>query len=240
MLSRKADLKNSELLGVLAASILCAKQGCEADGPEISIGPLTLRLYQGQARQEAKRGKKGQLSLLELAGGKGGQEAPRQKPAEKPREQKPRGEAAAESKARQAAAQESREEKEKRVEKAEARQAAAPPRPPAGPAEETAAAEEAAEAKVDLSRLVEVASDVLGVDAREARRILESVLLYLSNYPSVGLLRFFDDLKRTAKAEPDALKKVLNLLRSFGVVELHELGVVNLRKRIELKRETRL
>jgi hypothetical protein len=239
MLSRKADLKNSELLGVLAASILCAKQGCEADGPEISIGPLTLRLYQGQARQEAKRGKKGQLSLLELAGGKGGQEAPRQKPAEKPREQKPRGEAAAESKARQATAQESREEKEKRVEKAEARQAAAPPpRPPAGPAEETAAAEEAAE--VDLSRLVEAASDVLGVDAREARRILESVLLYLSNYPSVGLLRFFDDLKRTAKAEPDALKKVLNLLRSFGVVELHELGVVNLRKRIELKRETRL
>ncbi|MFP3266361.1 MAG: hypothetical protein RXQ56_02680 [Thermoproteus sp.] len=234
MLSRKADLKNSELLGVLAASILCAKQGCEADGPEISIGPLTLRLYQGQARQEAKRGKKGQLSLLELAGGKGGQEAPRQKPAEKPREQKPRGEAAAESKARQAAAQESREEKEKRVEKAEARQAAAPPRPPAVPAEETAVAEEAAEAKVDLSRLVEVASDVLGVDAREARRILESVLLYL------GLLRFFDDLKRTAKAEPDALKKVLNLLRSFGVVELHELGVVNLRKRIELKRETRL
>ncbi|MFP3192135.1 MAG: hypothetical protein RXR02_03370 [Thermoproteus sp.] len=234
MLSRKADLKNSELLGVLAASILCAKQGCEADGPEISIGPLTLRLYQGQARQEAKRGKKGQLSLLELAGGKGGQEAPRQKPAEKPREQKPRGEAAAESKARQAAAQESREEKEKRVEKAEARQAAAPPRPPAVPAEE------AAEAKVDLSRLVEAASDVLGVDAREARRILESVLLYLSNYPSVGLLRFFDDLKRTAKAEPDALKKVLNLLRSFGVVELHELGVVNLRKRIELKRETRL
>lgn len=238
-MSRKADLKNSELLGVLAASILCAKQGCEADGPEISIGPLTLRLYQGQARQEAKRGKKGQLSLLELAGGKGGQEAPRQKPAEKPREQKPRGEAAAESKARQATAQESREEKEKRVEKAEARQAAAPPpRPPAGPAEETAAAEEAAE--VDLSRLVEAASDVLGVDAREARRILESVLLYLSNYPSVGLLRFFDDLKRTAKAEPDALKKVLNLLRSFGVVELHELGVVNLRKRIELKRETRL
>ncbi|MFP3199373.1 MAG: hypothetical protein RXR06_05830 [Thermoproteus sp.] len=235
MLSRKADLKNSELLGVLAASILCAKQGCEADGPEISIGPLTLRLYQGQARQEAKRGKKGQLSLLELAGGKGGQEAPRQKPAEKPREQKPRGEAAAESKARQAAAQESREEKEKRVEKAEARQAAAPPpRPLAVPAEE------AAEAKVDLSRLVEAASDVLGVDAREARRILESVLLYLSNYPSVGLLRFFDDLKRTAKAEPDALKKVLNLLRSFGVVELHELGVVNLRKRIELKRETRL
>jgi len=234
MLSRKADLKNSELLGVLAASILCAKQGCEADGPEISIGPLTLRLYQGQARQEARRGKKGQLSLLELAGGKGGQEAPRQKPAEKPREQKPRGEAAAESKARQAAAQESREEKEKSVEKAEARQAAAPPRPPAVPAEE------AAEAKVDLSRLVEVASDVLGVDAREARRILESVLLYLSNYPSVGLLRFFDDLKRTAKAEPDALKKVLNLLRSFGVVELHELGVVNLRKRIELKRETRL
>jgi len=231
-LSRKADLKNSELLGVLAASILCAKQGCEADGPEISIGPLTLRLYQGQARQEAKRGKKGQLSLLELAGGKGGQEAPRQKPAEKPREQKPRGEAAAESKARQAAAQESREEKEKSVEKAEARQAAASPRPPAVPAEEAA--------EVDLSRLVEVASDVLGVDAREARRILESVLLYLSNYPSVGLLRFFDDLKRTAKAEPDALKKVLNLLRSFGVVELHELGVVNLRKRIELKRETRL
>jgi hypothetical protein len=231
-LSRKADLKNSELLGVLAASILCAKQGCEADGPEISIGPLTLRLYQGQARQEARRGKKGQLSLLELAGGKGGQEAPRQKPAEKPREQKPRGEAAAESKARQAAAQESREEKEKSVEKAEARQAAASPRPPAVPAEEAA--------EVDLSRLVEVASDVLGVDAREARRILESVLLYLSNYPSVGLLRFFDDLKRTAKAEPDALKKVLNLLRSFGVVELHELGVVNLRKRIELKRETRL
>lgn len=237
-MSKKADLKNSELLGVLAASILCAKQGCEADGPEISIGPLTLRLYQGQARQGAKRGKKGQLSLLELAGGKGGQEAPRQKPAEKPREQKPRGEAAAESKAGQAAAQERREEKEKRVEKAEARQAAAPPRPPAGPVEETAVAEEAAE--VDLSRLVEAASDVLGVDAREARRILESVLLYLSNYPSVGILRFFDDLKRTAKAEPDALKKVLNLLRSFGVVELHELGVVNLRKRIELKRETRL
>ncbi|MGC9118166.1 MAG: hypothetical protein ACP5I3_04140 [Thermoproteus sp.] len=236
MLSKKADLKNSELLGVLAASILCAKQGCEADGPEIAIGLLSLRLYQGQTRQEAKRERKGQLSLLDLAGGRARQEAPRPKPAEKPRQpREAKKEPTAESRPKPAVQAERKEPAKEEREKAEKAEA--------GPSEgrsEPAAGAGPAGGKIDLAYLAETASDVLGLDAREARRLLEAVLLYLSNYPSVGLLRFFEDLRRATKADPDTLKKVLNILRSYDIVELHELGVVNLKKRVELKRETKL
>ena len=234
MLSKKADLKNSEVLGLLGASIICAKQGCEADGPEITIGPLKLKLYQGTAKTEPKKERRGQLSLLDLTkGAQKAAEAPRQKPAERPRSTRP----AKEEKTQRPPSEAKREEARARSEEA-ARQEAKPEEK-AQPAEAPPRPGEARR-DVEYSRLLEAVAESAGLNPTDAKRVLDAVLLYLASYPSVGILRFLDDVRKSTKADPDVLKRVLNVLRAYDVVELHELGVVNLKKKIEVKRETKL
>ncbi|MEZ0248760.1 MAG: hypothetical protein ABWJ97_05755 [Thermoproteus sp.] len=234
MLSRKADLKSGELLGVLGASILCAKQGCEADGPEVVIGRARLKLYLGTGKAESKKGAaRGQLSLLDIASGGRPPGAPPERPKKTATEPAKRAsapvvKASAPPSAPQKEAEKKQEHKEevKRPERREEKQ-------------EEARGEERLE-DLDLSKLVERTAEALGIGQAEARRVLEAMLSYLSNYPSVGILRFLEDMKRAAKADPDLVKRALNVLRGYEIVELHELGVVNLKKRIDVKKETKL
>ncbi|MEL9990347.1 MAG: hypothetical protein QXP98_01655 [Thermoproteus sp.] len=236
MLSKKADLKNSELLGVLGASILCAKQGCEADGPEVIIGQARLKLYSGAARIESKKGTaKGQLSLLDIAKGGRPQKAPQERP------KKPAVEPA---KKASAPAVEASAPPSEVVPQKEAKKKQEPREAPRGSERREEKQEgprgEARLEDLDFSKLVERTAEALGISQAETRRVLEAMLSYLSSYPSVGILRFLEDIKRSTKADPDLIKRALNVLRGYEIVELHELGVVNLKKRIDVKRETKL
>lgn len=229
MLSKKADLKNSELIGVLGASIICAKQGCEADGPEIRIGPHTIRLYQGPPKAEAPRRERGkQLSLFDLtkSATRGAVEAQRRPGVgERPRKPEAKREEAPPNKEEQPAAAAKLERREAlRVEDVSAVQA---------PQQESGD-------RLDRARLVESVAGATGLSPVDAERVLNAIMTYLSSYPSVGVLRLLDDIRRSAKVDPDIVKRVLNVLRAYDVVELHELGVVNLKKRVEFKTETRL
>lgn len=236
MLSKKADLKSSELIGVLGASIICAKQGCEADGPEIHIGPLTIRLYQGPPKAETPRREKGkQLSLFDItkrkAASRGVVEARKLPSTEEKRSEPP---------------EEIPVKKAETPPKKEEPPAASQPAPERAPQREIPRTENAQPARqesagqIDRARLVESIAEATGLGPTDAERVLSSVMTYLSNYPSVGILRFLDDIRRSAKVDPDIIKRILNVLRSYDVVELHELGVVNLKKSLEIKRETKL
>ncbi|MFB6490994.1 MAG: hypothetical protein TU35_007100 [Thermoproteus sp. AZ2] len=233
MLSKKATSKAKEELGVLAATILCIRQGCEGDGPEVVIGSASFKLVVGQPKE-----RRGQLSLLELTGGRP-QRAEAKPSQSKRREERPRQEAPQQrpqpKPASEGAAQQPRPEpKPREAPKPPAQQG---PPPAAEPPRQTAAQRPDA---VSIDDLAEAAAQHLSVDVGRARQLLSAALGYLASYPSVGLLRFIEDVSRLAKADPDSIKKLLNVLRSAEVVELHELGVVNLKKRIEVKRETKL
>lgn len=222
-MSKKAGSKAKEELGELAATVLCLKQGCEAEGPEVAIGPAVFRLYEGRQAKAGER-KRGQISLLDLT-----------KPGRKElAEQEEAGR-------RPAKARRGQKRAEGRAEAAGPAQAAEAPRPPPPPPPEAAerAVKEASEA-ASLEQLLEPAAKALGVDPERARQILTAALGYLSTYPSVGVLRFVEDVSKTSKAGPDLVKKLLAVLRSAEVVEVNEVGVVNLKRAVNIKRETRL
>lgn len=228
MLSKKADLKNISEIGVLGATILCAKRGCEGDGPEIYIGRLKIRLYLGGPAKEAQapQRKRGQASLLELVGRPQRSQPQRpQRPPESPKEERPKAQAAAQAEERRSEAAEKKGE-ERGGAGGERRE------PAPGGADKPE--------HVDVESLVRIASGAIGVGPAETKRAVEAALSYLSTYPSVGILRFLEDVKKIAKVDPEVLRRLLNIMRALDIVELHEVGVVNLKKKIEVRRETKL
>lgn len=247
MLSKKAGSKAREELGILAATVLCLKQGCEAEGPEAAIGPAVFKLYEGRQAKAGER-KRGQISLLDLTRSSRKERAEQEGAGRlkagttltltttQVAEQEEAGRRPAE-----AGRGQKRAEGRGRAESAGPAQAAEAPRPPPPPPLEAAerAVKEVGEA-ASLEQLLEPAARALGVDPGRARQILAAALGYLSTYPSVGILRFVEDVSKISKAGPDLVKKLLMMLRSAEVVEVHEMGVVNLKRAVNIKRETRL
>ena len=69
----------------------------------------------------------------------------------------------------------------------------------------------------------------------EARELVTKTLAYLSRYPSVGIIRFFDDVVKLTKARREVVARLLEAMRSIGVVEIVDGAVVNLKKRVDVK-----
>lgn len=126
----------------------------------------------------------------------------------------------------------------------EARQAArAPPRPatretserPAAPPTQQAPPEGRDEGggSGDLyARLVEALAAEAKVDRGLAGEVIAKVLEYLSVYHSVGVIRLLEDLSRGGKVDARLLKTALDVLRSSDVVEIKDVGVVNLKRQV--------
>ncbi|MBP1448473.1 MAG: hypothetical protein JZD41_00415 [Thermoproteus sp.] len=268
-----------EGLGVLAATVLCLKRGCTADGPEVAIGPATFRLCEDGKKTSCE---KRQASLLDLAKGKNEKvkrhkekesksdvatkkdektsETKSKKGQRKKSENKSNGginilsfagDGAADRKeiAKKAvdtsAAKPQAESKQKELVKPSAdvekdkKVVEEKPRGSTSGEERTAEVKSASqEAKtaavkdglepISSKRLIEPVKKVLGIDENAAEKLLNTALGYLSKYPSVGILRFMYDISKLTKTEPDLVKKLLNVLKAYDVVEVHEMGVVNL------------
>ena len=69
----------------------------------------------------------------------------------------------------------------------------------------------------------------------EARQLVLKALAYLSRYPSVGIIRFVDDVAKLAKVRREQVSRLLDAMRSLGIVDVVDGAVVNLKKRIEVK-----
>ena len=69
----------------------------------------------------------------------------------------------------------------------------------------------------------------------EARQLVLKALAYLSRYPSVGVIRFVDDVSKLARARREQVSRLLDAMRSLGIVDVVDGAVVNLKKKIDVK-----
>jgi len=197
-----------DLLGALAKTIICAKTGCLATGPEVVFGNLVLQLAE---------------SIILAPKPQAGASA-KQKPAAKTeqRVQRPAAAKAEQKEQKPAAAQPlvAKVETEKKETKEPPRQIETKRPVPTG---ET-------KPGVRWEELVSILAREAKVDGEKADAVLTGILDYLSVYPSVGVLRLIDDVARKAKADPRVVRTALEILRGVDVVEMKEEGVVNLKK----------
>jgi len=203
----KAGKVKEDLLGTLAKTIICAKTGCLATGPEVVFGNVVLQLAE---------------SII-LAPKPQTSASAKQRPTAKTEQRAQRPTAA---KAKQ---KEQKPAAPPPVAKAETekKEAKEPP-----PQTETERPLPTGEAKLGVrwEELVSILAREAKVDGEKADAVLASILDYLSVYPSVGVLRLIDDVARKAKADPRVVRTALEILRGVDVVEMKEEGVVNLKK----------
>jgi len=206
----KAGKVKEDLLGTLAKTIICAKTGCLATGPEVVFGNVVLQLAESII-----------LAPKPQTGA-----STKQRPTTKTEQKTQRPTAAkAEQKEQKPAAPPpvAKVETEKKEEK----------KPP--PQTETKKPLPTAEARpgVRWEELVSILAREAKVDGERADAVLATVLDYLSVYPSVGVLRLIEDVARKAKADPRVVRTALEILRGIDVVEMKEEGVVNLKKLVK-------
>jgi len=209
----KAGKVKEDLLGTLAKTIICAKTGCLATGPEVVFGNVVLQLAESiilapkpqtgastKQRPTTKTEQKAQRPTAAKA------EQKEQKPAAPP-----------------PAANVAKVETEKK-------EAKEPP-----PQTETKKPLPTGEARpgVRWEELVSILAREAKVDGERADAVLAGILDYLSVYPSVGVLRLIEDVARKAKADPRVVRTALEVLRGIDVVEMKEEGVVNLKKLVK-------
>ena len=200
----KARKVKEDLLGTLAKTIICAKTGCLATGPEVVFGNAVLQLAESiilAPKPQASAGIK-QKSTAKT-------------------EQKEQRLAATKAEQKHIAAPplvakvETKKEEKKPLPQPETKRAV-----PTGETKPTTKWEE----------LVSILAREAKVDREKADAVLTTILDYLSVYPSVGVLRLIEDVARKAKADPRVVRTALEILRGIDVVEMKEEGVINLKK----------
>jgi len=203
----KARKVKEDLLGTLAKTIICAKTGCLATGPEVVFGNAVLQLAESIILTP-----KPQASV-----------SVKQRPIAKTeqKEQKPAVAKAEQKEQKPAAAPPS-------VAKVETKKEEKKPSPQLETKRTTPTGEAKLEAKWE--ELVSILAREAKVDGEKANAVLTTILDYLSVYPSVGVLRLIEDVARKAKADPRVVRTALEILRGIDVVEMKEEGVINLRK----------
>ena len=207
----KAGKVKEDLLGTLAKTIICAKTGCLATGPEVVFGNVVLQL--AEAIILAPKPQTG-ASAKQRPTAKTEQRA--QRPAATKAEQKEQKPATAAPPPVAKVETEKKETKEPPPQ-TETR------KPPTG---ETRPG-------VKWEELVSILAREAKVDGEKADAVLAGILDYLSVYPSVGVLRLIEDVARKAKADPRVVRTALEILRGVDVVEVKEEGVVNLKKLVK-------
>jgi hypothetical protein len=205
-----------DALGVLARTIVCIRQGCAASGPEAVFGSVVLQLAETIAGNierrpaAARRARAKARRLSEFIGAGGGQERQRPEPA---------------AGARPETAREGPAVQTQRAPQERAGEGAASPagrqeqRPDAGAA-----------ARDGRGVLVSLLASEARVDESSAKSLLSTVLNYLAAYPSVGIIRFVEDVSRLARADARVVRTALEILCSRDIVEIREEGVVNLKR----------
>lgn len=208
-----------ERLGVLAKTILCIRQGCIATGPEVEIGGTTIQLAEGYPTQPAARQKPQARQAPPVARA----EAKRGPKIEMNAAQAQVGKASA-----------SRQETKVEGPKPSPHpsQPEERPRENPRPKEEARPGEAGSQGPDLLSRLVDALTAGAKVDRRVAEEALAKILEYLSIYPSVGIVRLVEDVSRSGKFDKRLLRTALEVLHSAEVVEIKDVGVVNLRRQV--------
>ena len=206
----KAGKVKEDLLGTLAKTIICAKTGCLATGPEVVFGNVVLQLAE---------------SII-LAPKPQTSASTKQRPTTKTEQRAQRPTAAKTEQNEQKPATPPPVAKVE-TEKKEAKE------PP--PQTETKKPLPTGEARpgVRWEELVSILAREAKVDGERADAVLAGILDYLSVYPSVGVLRLIEDVARKAKADPRVVRTALEILRGIDVVEMKEEGVVNLKKLVK-------
>jgi len=207
----KAGKVKEDLLGILAKTIICAKTGCLATGPEVVFGNVVLQLAESII-----------LAPKPQTGA-----STKQRPTAKTEQRAQRPTAA---KAEQKELKPTAVPPPVAKVEAEKKEAKEPP-----PQTETKRPLPTGEARpgVRWEELVSILAREAKVDGERADAVLAGILDYLSVYPSVGVLRLIDDVARKAKADPRVVRTALEILRGIDVVEMKEEGVVNLKKLVK-------
>ncbi len=208
-------LGDPTLIGLLGGTVICIKMGCSSPQYSVRVGRHVIGLGYSHLPQEAKP-RQTQRQRRRVAGrSKGGSILAYVEEAREERRE-----------VEQEAAQASMDHRD--VESQE-------PEEP----DNTRAVEVDGKAADMVWRVVSAVAERTGHGVDVVKRVVDTLLEYLSIYPSVGVMRLAEDIYKYMQgriAQEDfkaLLSEALNALDIAGIVEVSELDVVNLKQRVK-------
>jgi len=208
----KADKVREDQLGALAKAVICTKLGCRATGPKAVFGNFEIQLVDSlptrvgqttsQRRQTVTRTDRGSATSASKT-------QPLFLLGEERRVGKHTNTQTFASKPQNVGTEQ---------------------RSPVQPPEDKLVEPKRDKLDIKLEEITPVVAREGKTDAKAAHVVLSSIVSYLAAYPSVGVLRLIDDIARKTKADPRIIRAALDVLKSIGVIEVVDVGVVNLKR----------